>query len=91
MIGWMRFRGHGWRHGIEMSLGMLLPWAAVLALVALGAATVMPWLEQAAVPAMFLGMLEVMLRPGHHNAHAHDHAHDSGPIGVSRSGVRNGS
>src|SRR5690242_3390595 len=25
MIGWMRFRGHGWRHGIEMSLGMLLP------------------------------------------------------------------
>jgi len=74
MIGWMRLRGHGWRHGIEMSLGMLLPWAAVLALVALGAATAVPWLEQAEGPAMFLGMLGVMLlRPGHYG-HAHHHA-----------------
>ena len=81
MIGWMRVRGHGWRHGIEMSLGMLLPWAAVLALVGLGATTVMPWLKQAEGPAMFLGMLAVMLlRPGHY-AHAHHHAQNSGPIG----------
>jgi hypothetical protein len=74
MIGWMRVRGHGWRHGIEMSLGMLLPWVAVLALVALGAVSVLPWLEQAGGPAMFLGMLGVMLlRPGHYS-HAHHHA-----------------
>src|SRR5947209_5303357 len=66
MIAWMRIRGHGWRHGVEMSFGMLLPWAAVLALVGLGAAAVMPWLEHADGPAMFLGMLAVMLlRPGH--------------------------
>lgn len=83
MIGWMRLRGHGWRHGIEMTLGMLLPWAAVLALVALGAATVLPWLQQADSPAMFLGMLGVMLlRPGHYG-HAHHHAHDSGSVGVA--------
>jgi flagellar biosynthetic protein FliP len=74
MVGWMKIRGHGWQHGIEMSLGMLLPWAAVLALVAIGAATVVPWLQAAAGPAMLLGMLGVMLlRPGHY-AHAHHEA-----------------
>jgi hypothetical protein len=77
MIIWMRVRGHGWRHGIEMSLGMLLPWAAVLAPVGLGATSVLQWLEQADGPAMFLGMLAVMLlRPGHY-AHAHHHGHGS--------------
>ena len=81
MIGWMRIRGHGWRHGVEMSLGMLLPWAAVLALVGLGAASVLPWLEQAGGPAMFLGMLAVMLlRPGHYG-HAHHHADTSDGLG----------
>jgi YHS domain-containing protein len=81
MIGWMRIRGHGWRHGVEMSIGMLLPWAAVLALVGVGATAVLPWLEQADGPAMFLGMLAVMLlRPGHY-ARGHHHTHDSGPIG----------
>ena len=79
MVGWMRVRGHGWRHGFEMSIGMIVPWAAVLGLVALGAANVAPWLENAAEPAMFLGMLGVMLlRPGHstHSA-CHTHSADS--------------
>jgi hypothetical protein len=72
MLGWMRVRGHGWRHGIEMSIGMLAPWAAVLALVGLGADQMLPWLANAAGAAMLLGMLAVMLlRPGHH---AHQHA-----------------
>jgi putative intracellular protease/amidase len=80
MVAWMRVRGHGWRHGIEMSLGMLLPWAAVLALVAMGADHALPWLANADGAAMLLGMLAVMvLRPGHsaHGAHAHS------PSGVS--------
>lgn len=90
MIGWMYFRGHGWRHGIEMSLGMLLPWAAVLALVALGAAVVLPWLEQADGPAMFLGMLGVMLlRPGHYSHARQPHhaaaARGSDPADYARS------
>jgi len=78
MVGWMKMRGHGWQHGIEMSLGMLLPWAAVLALVGMGAANVLPWLPMADGPAMLLGMLGVMLlRPGHY-AHGHHHqAHES--------------
>src|SRR3982751_3627377 len=67
MVGWMKVRGHGWRHGIEMSLGMLLPWAGVLALIGSGAANVLPWLNHADGPAMLLGMLAVMLaRPRHY-------------------------
>ena len=42
MVAWMRIRGHGWRHGFEMALAMLVPWAAVVGLVALGAANVAP-------------------------------------------------
>src|SRR5215467_15317597 len=36
MVAWMRIRGHGWRHGLEMGVGMLVPWAAAVGLVALG-------------------------------------------------------
>ena len=81
MVGWMRICGHGWRHGIEMSIGMLLPWAVVLGLVALGAANVLPWLAQAADPAMFIGMLGVMLlRPGHYTHSAcHTQEAESNP------------
>jgi flagellar biosynthetic protein FliP len=72
MVGWMRARGHGWRHGLEMSIGMLAPWVAVLVLVALGADQALPWLAGADSAAMLLGMLAVMLlRPGHY---AHRHA-----------------
>jgi len=66
MVGWMQIRGHGWRHAIEMSIGMLAPWAVVLGLVALGADAVFPWLANAGGAAMLLGMLAVMLlRPAH--------------------------
>ncbi|MBV9172261.1 MAG: DJ-1/PfpI family protein [Chloroflexi bacterium] len=71
MIAWMRIRGHGWRHGVEMSAGMLLPWALVLGLAALGLANVLPWLSGAADPAMLLGMLGVMLVRRDHHAHGH--------------------
>jgi hypothetical protein len=61
MVAWMRVRGCGWRHGLEMAVGMLGPWAAVLILVDLGAASALPWLATAGRPAMLLGMLAVML------------------------------
>jgi hypothetical protein len=71
MVAWMRVRGHAWRHAVEMSIGMLAPWALVLALVALGGASLAPWLVYLDGPAMLLGMLAVMLlRPAHY-AHAH--------------------
>ena len=72
MVGWMRLRGHGWRHGIEMSIAMLAPWVAVLGLVGLGADQALPCLAKADGAAMLLGMLAVMLlRPGHY---VHQHA-----------------
>src|ERR671938_208159 len=78
MVAWMRIRGQGWRHGIEMALGMLIPWAAVVALVGLGAATILPWLAHAADAAMLLGMLGVMLLRPHHYAHGAHHHHQPG-------------
>jgi hypothetical protein len=73
MIVWMRIRGHGWRHGLEMGLGMLVPWALVVVLVALGAARVPPWLADADTAAMALGMLGIMLFRREHYAHGGAH------------------
>ena len=77
MIAWMRIRGHGWRHGFEMALAMLGPWAAVESLVALGAANVLPWLAHANDPAMYLGMLGIMLVRRDHYAHGGAHPRSS--------------
>src|SRR5579864_9443656 len=69
MVVWMRIRGHAWRHGIDMSLAMLIPWAVVLVL-----ANVLPWLAGASTPAMALGMLGFMLLHREHYAGgAHHH------------------
>lgn len=72
MAAWMRVRGHGWRLGAEMSAAMLLPMAAVVVLCRLGADTWLPWLAQAASPAMYLGMFAAIIYRrdhylGHHN------------------------
>jgi hypothetical protein len=61
MVAWMRLRGHGWRHGVEMTVGMVAPVVVILALIGLGAAESMPWLRHADHPAMALGMLASML------------------------------
>lgn len=61
MVAWMRVRGHGWRYGIEMALGMLVPWVVVSELATTGIGTVLPWLAEADGAAMLLGMLGVML------------------------------
>jgi hypothetical protein len=79
MVAWMRVRGHAWRDTVEMSVGMLAPWAAVVALVALGAASIAPWLAYLDGPAMLLGMLAVMLLQ-HSRVGSGVHAH-SGATG----------
>ena len=61
MLAWMRLRGCSWRHGLEMAVGMLAPWAAVLIQADRGAAAGLPSLAMAGRPAMLLGMLSVML------------------------------
>jgi transcriptional regulator GlxA family with amidase domain len=71
MVGWMRVRGHSWRHGTEMSVGMLTPVIAIDLLLAVGGGTVWPWLQQASGPAMLLGMAGAMLLRREHYAGAH--------------------
>jgi hypothetical protein len=61
MVAWMRLRGHGWRHGVEMTVGMLAPVIVILALLQFGAGESVPWLRHADHPAMMLGMLGAML------------------------------
>jgi flagellar biosynthetic protein FliP len=71
MVVWMRIRGHGWRHGLEMSAAMLIPGAALLVL-----ANAIPPLAGLAEWAMYLGMLGFMLlrRNNHHHAAMHHHS-----------------
>jgi hypothetical protein len=60
MVAWMRIRGHAWRVNLEMAASMLLPSAAVMALLAAGIASA----AGAEVPehaAMLACMLAAML------------------------------
>lgn len=59
MLLWMWIRGYRWRENFEMALGMIVPWAAVLALDKFHALQRLPWLS--ARNAMAAGMLAVML------------------------------
>jgi hypothetical protein len=61
MVTWMRLRGCSWRRGAEMSVGMLLPVAAVLVLRGFGLSDTLPWLSNPEHAAMLLSMLAVML------------------------------
>ena len=74
MVGWMRYRGHGWRANAEMSASMILPTFAAIAVLAAGLLNVGTLLVIEHI-AMLLGMLAAMLlRPAeytHHHAHQH--------------------
>ncbi len=61
MVIWMRVRGCGWRDGVEMGMGMLVPVAAILGLRGLGLADTLPWLANSEHSAMLAGMLALML------------------------------
>lgn len=73
ILAWMQVRGRSPRHGIEMAIGMLAPVVAIDLLLGLGAATVLPWLQQADGPAMLLGMLAIMVLRVDHYAHRSGH------------------
>ena len=62
MVLWMRVRGCSWRHGAEMGAAMVVPTACVLLLCGLGVTDIIPWFTRSlSGPAMFLGMLGIML------------------------------
>jgi hypothetical protein len=77
MVGWMRYRGHGWRANTEMAASMLLPTFAAIALLEGGVVEGVGLLVVVEHVAMLLGMLVAMLlRPDeytHHHAHGHAH------------------
>jgi hypothetical protein len=61
MIGWMRYRGHGWQANTEMSASMFLPTFAVIALLWAGLVEDIGTLLVIEHVAMLLSMLGAML------------------------------
>ena len=61
IVVWMNFRGHGWRHSLEMVVAMIAPVAAIIVLGQLAGYAYLLWLVTAVYPAMCLGMLVYML------------------------------
>ena len=75
MVGWIGYRGHGWRANAEMSASMLVPTFAAIALLEASVVDDIGVLLVGEHVAMLLGMFGVMLlRPAeytHHRARAH--------------------
>jgi len=74
MVGWMLYRGHGWRANTEMSASMFVPTFAVIGVLSAGLLTSIGALMVIEHVAMLLAMAGVMLlRPAeyiHHHGHA---------------------
>src|SRR3954452_7439461 len=60
MVGWMSYRGHGWRANAEMSASMFVPTFAVMGVLAAGWLTDIGALMVIEHVAMLLGMFGVM-------------------------------
>jgi hypothetical protein len=81
MVGWMSYRGHGWRANAEMSASMFLPTFAVIALLWAGLVEDIGVLLVIEHVAMLASMLAAMLlRPAEYTGHAHGHAHVEQPV-----------
>jgi len=66
MVGWMRYRGHSWSDGLEMTVAMLLPMLALVLPVELGVARYVPGLSEQSLMmlshvAMIAGMVVLMI------------------------------
>ena len=71
MVGWMLYRGHGWRANTEMSASMFIPTFAVIGLLSAGMLTDVGMLMAIEHVAMLLAMAGVMLlRPAEYMNHA---------------------
>jgi flagellar biosynthetic protein FliP len=70
MVGWMLYRGHGWRANTEMSASMFVPTFAVIGLLWGGLLTDLGVLMVIEHVAMLLAMAGVMLmRPAEYSHH----------------------
>jgi hypothetical protein len=70
MVGWMMYRGHGWRANAEMSASMFVPAFAVVAALAGGLLTdigVLMIVEHVAMLAAMAGVM--LLRPEEYSHH----------------------
>jgi hypothetical protein len=75
MVGWMLYRGHGWRANTEMSASMFVPTFAVTGLLTADLLTDIGALMLIEHVAMLLAMAGVMLlRPAEYARH-HGHEH----------------
>jgi hypothetical protein len=72
MVGWMRYRGHGWAASGEMAASMFIPSLAAIALLWMGVAeehgTLMALQHVGMLPAMLVAML---LRRDEYSGHHH--------------------
>lgn len=76
MVAWMRYRGHSWADGLEMTLAMLIPMFALVVPVELGVAHYVPGLTEESLMllshvAMIGGMALLMLYRFDRYAHAY--------------------
>ena len=74
MVLWMRYRGHSWRHGAEMSAAMVVPAIPVYAAELIWPGTFGPMSAMWSHGAMLLGMAVLMIAQRDMYA-GHDHAH----------------
>ena len=75
MVGWMRYRGHGWWASAEMSASMFVPTLAVIALLGAGLVVDVGTLLVIEHVAMLLSMLVAMLIRGEeYSGHVHGRA-----------------
>ena len=81
MVAWMRYRGHSWYDGLEMTAAMLAPMFALVLPVELGVVDLTGHaLMMLSHVAMIGGMVLLMLYRLDlyaHGAHAHDHLSDT--------------
>jgi hypothetical protein len=84
MVAWMRYRGHGWAASNEMAASMLIPTAAVIALLAAGVFTELGPLLTIEHVVMLPSMLVAMLLRREEYSHGH---HDLSRLhGLPRTG-----